>query len=379
MSDSGSSRRLRIPQLAVIAAILLIVGVFSLYLFGTRSNLPPPPPIPNPNGYETLVEAALKIRDQESSEYSDYFEGDLDSLRIWVDANPEIVPLLREGLQQPSAVPLSYDRSVDLTTLYSQDLRGLSRFLVAHERVAWDGGNTDDAIELCFLGIDVARHGTRHGLLVQYLIGIAVEDLAGLESLRRFRTQLSAEQSRTVAQRLLELDEERITAAEAFAFEDSWRIHSQPQGERLRTNLIPGYAQQLFATRNSAEESIKKAGNRISSKSRLLAITLAIRAYQLEGNGSLPTALADLTPQYLSQVPLDPFANRSFKYAVSEDGASFTLYSVGPDGVDNGGRPTPPETPYSEDPGFDFLLDPSPAAPSTEDDKEDVLETSVPE
>jgi len=61
--------------------------------------------------------------------------------------------------------------------------------------------------------------------------------------------------------------------------------------------------------------------------------------------------LSDLVPQYLDSIPQDPFASEdsdgSFKYALEKDGQTLRLYSIGPNGVDDGGRLN--ETNYWDD------------------------------
>jgi hypothetical protein len=68
----------------------------------------------------------------------------------------------------------------------------------------------------------------------------------------------------------------------------------------------------------------------------LLMVALALRAYRLE-HGRYPETLSELVPDYLSKVPADPLAPQGpLKYR--RKGSSYVLYSVGPDGVDDGGR-----------------------------------------
>ncbi|MBW3624710.1 MAG: hypothetical protein KY468_15000 [Armatimonadetes bacterium] len=53
---------------------------------------------------------------------------------------------------------------------------------------------------------------------------------------------------------------------------------------------------------------------------------------------SFPGTLEELVPDYLNKVPDDPFAKgKSLRYIPLKD--DFLLYSVGPDGKDDGGRP----------------------------------------
>jgi hypothetical protein len=74
------------------------------------------------------------------------------------------------------------------------------------------------------------------------------------------------------------------------------------------------------------------------AQNRLLMVMFALRAYRLERGGYPPTLQELVTSGYIKTVPVDPFLPlQPLTYHTS--GASFALYSVGPDGVDNGGRP----------------------------------------
>jgi hypothetical protein len=45
-----------------------------------------------------------------------------------------------------------------------------------------------------------------------------------------------------------------------------------------------------------------------------------------------------LVPRYLKEIPADPFgAGEALRY--KSTGNEYSLYSIGPDGTDNGGRP----------------------------------------
>ena len=66
---------------------------------------------------------------------------------------------------------------------------------------------------------------------------------------------------------------------------------------------------------------------------------LAVERYRL-ARGTLPETLRDLVPTYLPEVPLDPFDGQPLRYKHLERG--YTVYSVGPDGTDDGGKEPPP-------------------------------------
>lgn len=73
----------------------------------------------------------------------------------------------------------------------------------------------------------------------------------------------------------------------------------------------------------------------------LLTTALAVQAYQREHNGKPPTSLAELTPGYLTATPADPFAalpNTPLRYRREGTENQFVLYSVGPNGKDDGGK-----------------------------------------
>ena len=74
---------------------------------------------------------------------------------------------------------------------------------------------------------------------------------------------------------------------------------------------------------------------------RLAAIDLAMRLYQADHAGNLPAALNDLVPGYLPSLPSDPF-DRSGRPIRLKLNSPARIYSIGPDGKDNGGDDTPP-------------------------------------
>ena len=63
---------------------------------------------------------------------------------------------------------------------------------------------------------------------------------------------------------------------------------------------------------------------------------LALRCYQSD-KGHPPARLDDVVTNYLSSAPRDPFSGKQMIYRPR--GTNWLLYSVGPDGVDDGGRP----------------------------------------
>ncbi len=75
----------------------------------------------------------------------------------------------------------------------------------------------------------------------------------------------------------------------------------------------------------------------IETEERMQLTLLALNAYKLE-HGRYPKSLFQLTPKYISEVPLDPFDfPNPLQYTLN--GSNYLLYSIGPDGKDDGGIP----------------------------------------
>ena len=93
-----------------------------------------------------------------------------------------------------------------------------------------------------------------------------------------------------------------------------------------------------FNTREVMRSVLLKLAD-IQMERRLVVAAIAVRRYQLR-HGRNPGELRALVPEFLAAVPLDPMDGRPLRYRLDADG-SFLLYSVGEDGVDNGGDPSP--------------------------------------
>lgn len=72
------------------------------------------------------------------------------------------------------------------------------------------------------------------------------------------------------------------------------------------------------------------------ARRRMAAIALAIRLYEID-HGRRPQGLAALVPEYLAELPLDPFTSPPAPFHYVPDGHWPALYSVGQNGMDDGG------------------------------------------
>ena len=96
---------------------------------------------------------------------------------------------------------------------------------------------------------------------------------------------------------------------------------------------------------------------------RVVITAIALKRFQL-AHGKWPKTLNELAPDIIPTVPIDPFDGKPLKYHLNADG-KYLLYSVGKDGVDNGGNPTnssPNDTSFVWQVGRDWVW-PQPATP----------------
>ncbi len=83
-----------------------------------------------------------------------------------------------------------------------------------------------------------------------------------------------------------------------------------------------------------ALEKVSEAARRKQAQVRCMMTTLAVERYR-QAHGSWPETLNQLVPEMLAAVPLDPFDGEPLRYVKVADG--IIVYTIGVDGVDNGG------------------------------------------
>ncbi|MBN1257213.1 MAG: hypothetical protein JXA52_05860 [Planctomycetes bacterium] len=77
------------------------------------------------------------------------------------------------------------------------------------------------------------------------------------------------------------------------------------------------------------DDIVQIAGRRIAQ------VVIAVERYNLKHN-RLPDSLPDLVPEFLSEVPLDPFDGKPIRYKPTPKG--YLIYSVAWDRIDDGGK-----------------------------------------
>jgi hypothetical protein len=184
---------------------------------------------------------------------------------------------------------------------------------------------------------------SRGGFIITHLVGIACESI-GCNALTKVVPNLSRQELRIVLTELEKVDAGRVTWAEVQRNERCFARY------QLRNRFNPVMWAMAWWQSRQALERAEIKHNVVIAHERLLAAELALRCYQSE-QGRVSARLNDLVTNYLSRVPPDPFSAQSLIYR--PQGTNWLLYSVGPDGVDDGGRPAGRGWPVKGDIRFD--------------------------
>ena len=395
--DSGEKKMLAF----CVAAIALPLGVG---LFLNRINatpivsIPAYPKAPKPNGYDLYVAAAMatvRAKPEIDPASDTNFTDDpkvraqrysLPRRNAWLKSNAKAFATFDQALKTPSLAPPVRSFSA-LTPSYAR-LRQLARDKSAQSNTLWMRGDYNGAFEANLDTIQMGHDMRRGGGLIATLVGIAIAAI-GRGNSGGTVEHLNAAQCKSAARRLEKLLQNRWRLDQAFTEEKSatqaglMEVFGQPKwrssffGKEItpleRLHIYTISKQQLIDNAsadydqwiaNASLPYTKKAASpahldaslsailapvfdrarineaRGSMGDNTLMLQLALRAYKLE-NGAYPPALKSLVPGYIKAVPADPFGGgEPLRYKRS--GQSYSLWSIGPDGADNGGKPIPP-------------------------------------
>jgi hypothetical protein len=247
---------------------------------------------------------------------------------------------LRLGLSRPVRIhkwpqnDADLLKQLDISLDMMQSFRAASRGLMREAELALQQGRYGDAASISIENLRLGHAITRDGLLVDYLVGIAIEGIAQ-PTLYESIPNLDARQCRQMIAVLADIERGRESMEDV--------IHR----DRIWSERAFGWTGHFFLLLSDLAESsdsgreVPYGSNRTQAVQQLLALELAIRAFQIE-HGELPERLEMLTPEILPQPPVDPFdpSGRPLRYVRTADG--YVAYSVGFDGKDNGGAPPPP-------------------------------------
>jgi hypothetical protein len=311
-------------SLALLVLLVLVVGAW-VYYQGRPTFTPPP--LPEPNGYEQLLNAAEKVAPRTGF----YDEMETEELAAIVQQNEPVISLTRDALDEEIAVPVDWSRdpstAADPATLERpQAIRNLSRALLAEAQYWRLQQRPEEAIARTIEAYRLGAKSYRGGLIIDLLVGIAIQGGA-LEELRRIAEQ-NPDQHAVILRQLLEVISLGEPADDVLQREQDYIASAS----RSLTALL--FRAQLQELLMPAVQATTQAALRTEVQERLLALHLAIEVYHQE-HEEWPAKLEDVAELLDGEVPQDPYSQGQFVYRV-EDG-NYLLYSVGSNGQDDGG------------------------------------------
>ncbi len=292
--------------------------------------------VPQPNGRDD-IEAAGEVFRNSPILSGSVEPGSTAELAVEIAKHAGAYQRLRLGLGRDVQSKI-WPQDGDLLGAYDSSMShfgaeySAAQALVREAELAQQQKRYGDAARIGLENIRLGQAITRGGGLIAYLHGIAMEG-KGDRSFYQALPKLDGNQCREMIAALGEVERQRERLDDVLY---RGRVCAQRCGGwhghlrlLLDQQVAPEDLRRMLAT---------TARNRREAATRLLIVETALRAHQLE-RGAPPERLEQLIPEFLSELPVDPFdvGGRPFRYRRSDD--RYVLYSVGTDGKDNRGRP----------------------------------------
>jgi hypothetical protein len=210
------------------------------------------------------------------------------------------------------------------------NLKRIAQLLNAEGRLAVMEHRPAEAARAHLDNIRFGNEISRGGFLIHRLVGIACEAI-GFSGLVKVVPQLDSEQLRSFPAELEQVDKHAVTWSEVMQGERLFMRHELQKSFNPLRWLVGWWQNRQLIKKAEAKHDLMVA------RRGLLTTELALRCYQAE-QGRGPERLDQLVPKYLQRVPTDPFSAQPLVYRAQ--GTNWLLYSVGVDGVDEGGKRT---------------------------------------
>ena len=305
----------------------------------------------NASPYTTLVEISSLLADVELFDVISH-----DCIDDATALLQRIRPILNRTQNielQKCVVPVEY--KADFFAYHADQclhLQYLARALRFAADVAAFQGEYETVAQYGNTILNLANAVRRGGIVVDHLVAIAISG-SGVSCLRSVRDHFTDDLRHELIAALQRNELEREPFSEIAERDARWEADSgyEPSDCRLQEDelLDPNselsieqqhgliqLVNNLIAQPESEMQALHAdLERRALAMTRLLAVDLALRCWR-DRIGRWPRSIADLAPDVVSSVPLDPFTDDDFIYVPS--GNSFLLYSTGPDRTDSGGK-----------------------------------------
>lgn len=283
-----------------ITRIIIAIAVLVLALKiadRTARRGDPLPPIPQPNGYDTLLAIAREV----SVPQGDLIDLGPEAIHQIAQTNRGALERLHEALRTDVGVPLRIERGwVDRHAEDMKKLKRLAATLGIQSRATALEGNSNRSARYLLDVILLGQALARGGLFSDGLNAQAVETI-GTASLRAQVPHLDAAFCRSAAQELEQFEARREPPERILRTEKDWSAASFGLVSRVSG---------LFLRKAEAQRHVEFLAryHETMRRTRRLMLLLAGRALELE-TGKRGVSPSDLVPGVLQSVPLDPAKN----------------------------------------------------------------------
>jgi hypothetical protein len=350
---SGQRIRKRIWYVA-IAILALAIGCYSLSMMGLLN-------FQTVDEQLAAIEAAQAIPDEENaaiiynklledydeSAFSpDFMDNDLDYLTLrepwlskdypeladWLEDRQDIIStLLRASKMGKCRFPIVIDvQQMSAQTIRLSAMRRWAFLLVRAANNDIAEGRIDEGIQKCSCLVQMGKHLCQQPVLIDYLVGIAVEARA-LRSMKTFILEggVSEKHLKTIEAVIPQTkDNWAEVSSKIIEFETLFDRKNVGLFDRLK------FAWQGMRAEDHLER-IREIYLRQLADCRGSRILIAIRRYRNK-TGRLPETLDGIKDLVPPEILVDPINGGSFVYKLTEE--NFTLYSKGQNNIDEAGQ-----------------------------------------
>jgi hypothetical protein len=297
----------------IVGAILGIVVVLSAAASLSRRTIPGTR-MPDPNGYDDLVQAASMIQGTWPNK-GDLARADIAEVKSFVEANRASLDRARVGLSRECLIPLENTQAGLAKRLDALGrTRTLSRLFQGEAIVAQAEGRVADAVRIDRDSIALGQAMTQGGMGNDVAVGWMVQSLA-IVRLRRLKDRLPAETCRSLIRELESLEGRRVTLD---AVRDRWA-----DWYRGSYNLFQRTQLRWTGIEKSGEQSelavARKSRDKVERDMRFFMVELAIHAHHAD-KGTWPRTVQELVPDYLRSAPIDPATGKPLEYPANPSG-----------------------------------------------------------
>jgi len=329
--------RLRAASSAAVAVALAMIA-FPPAVVTWKLAHPAAIPVadmPTPNGYDDLVRGGEMIQSGSPMLNTVIEPKSTQDLAAEIAKFTPAYESIRLGLSRQCKVnvfPADGELEFVLDTDEMGHLRAAARAIMRDAELAQRENRYRNAAKISIENIRLGQAATRGGLMVNYLVGVAIEGI-GHSTLVTVIDQLDRESCREAIVGLESAEQAREPLPEIFARERIWSENAYGWVGHLM-ELLDDIARPSRSNMDIIADSVLP---RTQAVARLLIVQSALRQYQLE-HDEFPRDLDQLVPKYLKSVPRDPFAQNEQPLRYQRLDERYLLYSVAFDGDDDEGQ-----------------------------------------